>query len=227
MKKWMFYLAMLYVLTGCKKEEVPIAEPKANHLAMLLATEIPAQKVMFNLLKNEDKFRVWQDHFTAKQQNYNVASREWQLIDELKKFNKSGFYDYGSDGKEVATAYFSTAWIQRAGKVFSSDQLYEIAFNINPTPKVEAFYTRLMSPGSTQLNQLNTGSPYNNEAYSDCFCSVGSNYTCPYTTYIYSNRGYIMERHYANCYYNGGKPCDVEGGCGFAGWSLCDGNSCS
>ena len=227
MKKWMMYMAILYVLTGCKKEEAPIVTPRVNHLELLLASEIPAQKVMFNLLKDEEKFQVWQDHFTAKQREFNVESKEWKLIEELKKFNNSSFYKYGSDNKEIATTYFASNWTKRAEKVFSSEQLYQVAFNLNRPQKVEAFYSSMMGPRASQLNQLNPGSPYNNEAYADCFCAVGSGYTCPYSTYVYTNRGYIMERHYATCYYNGVKPCDVEGGCGFAGWSLCDGNICS
>src|SRR5688572_23377602 len=193
MKKWMMYLAILYVLTGCKKEDAPIAAPKINHLATLLSREIPAQKVMFNMLKGEDKFQVWQDHFSAKQQDFNIGSKEWKLIDELMKYNNSRFYNYGSDSREIATTYFAAAWIKRADKVFSSEQIYELAFNINPPQKVEAFYGMLMGPRSGQLNQLNPTSPYNNEAYVDCFCSVGSSYSCPYSTYVYTNRGYVME----------------------------------
>ncbi|HSB94192.1 MAG TPA: bacteriocin fulvocin C-related protein [Flavitalea sp.] len=227
MKKWMLYLAILYVLTGCKKEEAPSAVPKVDHLASLLASEIPAQKVMFNLLKDEDKFQVWQDHLTKKQRELQPGSSQWKLIDELKRFNSSAFYKYGSDSKEIATTYFASAWIKRAEQAFSSEQLYQVAYNLNPPQKVEAFYGRMMGQRGTQLNQLNPGSPYNNEAYADCFCAVGSGYTCPYSTYVYTNRGYIMERHYATCYYNGSKPCDVEGGCGFVGWSLCDGNVCA
>jgi hypothetical protein len=227
MKKWMMCLALLYVLTGCKKEQMPKTDQKPNYRVLLLAKEIPAQKVMFNMLKDEDKFEVWQDHFHLRQQEFSTGSREWKLIEELIRFNKSSYYKYGSDSKEIATTYFSQSWLKRAEKVFTSEKLYEIAFNLNSTPKIKAFYSSLMKPGSSLLNQLNTGSPYNNEAYSDCFCAVGSNYTCPYTTYVYNNRGSFMETHYASCFYYGGKPCDVEGGCGFVGWSLCDGNVCS
>jgi hypothetical protein len=227
MKKWIMCLAILYVLTGCKKEETPLSAPSINHLALLLAKEIPAQKVMFNMLNDEEKYGVWQDHLTAKQRDFVTGSQQWNLIDELKKFNKSGFYKNGSDSKEIATTYFSSGWIKRASKVFSSEQLYQIAYNINPAPKVEAFYSLFMGSGSGDRNQMNPGSPYNNEAFADCFCAVGSGYTCPYTTYVYTTRGYMMELHFASCNYNGSKPCDVEGGCGFVGWSLCDGNSCS
>src|SRR6476620_9459500 len=146
MKKWMMYLAILYVLTGCKKEEAPIETPKVNHLALLLAKEIPAQKVMFNLLSSEDRYQVWQDQFTAKQAEFTADSKEWKLIDELKKFNNSRLYQYSSDSKEIASTYFASAWLKRAEKVFSSDQLYQIAFNINPSTKVEAFYKLLMGP---------------------------------------------------------------------------------
>lgn len=229
MKNWLMVLALLYVLQGCSKEVNPPAEKRAAVLETLAAMDIPAQRVSFSLMPARDRFQVWQDHLQLKLAQADVSSLKWKLISELIQYNSEAFYEDGkNDKKEIAVTLFAVKWLTRAESVFSRQEIYELAFSINPVSREESYLAANFAGTATSVTRLDQNvSPYNDEKYPDCVCAVGSNYTCPYTTYYHTTYGDQMVLNYGSCSYNGSRPCDTEGGCGFLGWQLCDGNTCS
>lgn len=232
MKKWMIYLVLAYVVTGCKKETQPVRaaleEKPASQLAILLAKDVSSQRVMFNMLSNEQKHAVWQEHLEQKLRGLAEGSARWKLVHELIRMNNPLYYQARSDKKEVATTFMADSWLARAREVFPPEEIYEVAYSLNKA-SVDREYYDAQPKGNKMPDQLkyNAGSPYNNEALPDCFCAVGSSFTCPYTLVSYAPGGYSTGTlKYGTCIYNGTVPCDIEGGCGFVGWYLCDGNKC-
>ena len=181
------------------------------------------------MLPSAEKFQIWQQHFEKKRSEFQVGTEEWKLVDELMRFNQVQFYDSVNDRKEIASAYFSKEWLKRAEKVFKAEQVFQIAYSLNSLARERDYFGRYIhSTGSNDVQKLEQpGSPYNNEALPDCICMVGSNYTCPYPTFVMTTMGMVPEIHFARCSYNSSLACDVEGGCGFGGWYLCNGNICS
>ena len=236
MKKYIIFhsifFAMLAVLVGCKKSESLIQPQPGGKLESILKLTGDDQLTAFNMLNGEEKVAIHALHINKYVARKSFNASQKSLIDEVLQFNNSKYYDIRSDAKEAAMTYFAKNWLDRAKTQFSQNEIYTLAFSLDDIELRTAQIVRKsgVTPQSIQLlNQLNPDrSPYNNEALPNCYCSVGSSFTCPtYSAGYTVSKGGNVSVTYGACTYAYTQPCDVEGGCGFIGWSLCDGNRCA
>jgi len=222
---------MLALIVGCKKSESVIQPPATDKLESVLKLTGDDQLTAFNMLSGTEKVAIHTLHINryVARKVFNPVQRN--LIDELVRFNKAEYYDINSDAKEVATTFFAKGWLDRAKGQFSNTEIYTLAFSLDDIELRLAELAKQQnrtSPTGQSLNQLNPDrSPYNIESLPNCFCNVGSSFTCPKYSITYTAPGTTGSVSYSACSYRYTSPCDVEGGCGFGGWYLCDGNKCT
>jgi hypothetical protein len=226
-------LSFFCILFGCKKNDTVIPQVDESKLESILAMAGDDQLTAFNMLRGDEKVAIHELHinkYTARK-SFNPVQKA--LINEFLGFNKSEYYDLHSDAREAAITYFAKSWLDRAKNCFSPDEIYTIAFSLDDIElRVDRMNHQFASnsSGNDLRNQLNPDrSPYNNESLSNCFCNVGSSFTCPQFSFTLGTetKTTAVRVGYAPCSYLYLQPCDTEGGCGFAGWSTCDGNKCA
>jgi hypothetical protein len=191
------------------------------------------QLTAFNMLSGTEKVAIYELHLTKYMARKSFNPIQTGMIREFLQFNKSDYYNIGSDARETAITYFARNWLDRAKRNFSDNEIYTIAFSLDDIElRLDHMLRQSLvnSTGSEPRNQLNPDrSPYNNESLSNCYCSVGSSFTCPQYSFTLgtSEKTTSVRVGYAPCSYLYMQPCDTEGGCGFGGWSICDGNKCT
>lgn len=219
-------------LVACRKTGVPEPVTDRVKLESILRMESDEQRIAFNLLNGREKVALRNLYLENYLIKHSLTGAQQKMVRELIDFNKPQYYDRGSDSREYALQVFAKDWLERAKPVFTTVQLYSIGFSLQDMEeKLERWRSRLAinpaEPGKYQLNP--DRSPYNNESLPNCFCNVGSSFTCPSFSVTYNSKTNSWEStmSYNDCYYVYTSPCDVEGGCGFLGMSTCDGNRCT
>jgi len=220
------------MLFGCKKNETLIRQAPVSKLEAILAMTGDDQLTSFNMLSGEEKVAIHALHINkyAARKSFNPSQEA--LIREFLQFNKGEYYDVSSDARETAITFFARSWLDRAKNSFSNNELYTLVFSLDDIElRLERLSHQLHVNSSSGefMNQMNPDrSPYNNESLANCYCNVGSSFTCPRFSLSYSSetKGSVNVG-YSACSYLYLQPCDTEGGCGFGGWSICDGNKCA
>jgi hypothetical protein len=94
------------VLTGCKKNKC--RKPTKTELPGFVARErnSGSESNVQHAKGEKTNSRYGRIISTSGNRNSQPGSREWKLIEELIGFNKSSYYKYGSDSKEIATTIF-------------------------------------------------------------------------------------------------------------------------
>lgn len=222
------------VLYACQKKESGYYPDTDNlKLEYILQMRGNAQRIAFNLLSNAEKVAIRKLHIHKILADKIMSNDKRSLINQLLAFNKEIYYSGKGDDVEYATMIFEKSWLEKAKQLFSPEDIYTIAYTLNTAQsdvenagmEPDDFSGILIGRTLTDPSR----SPYNNESLPDCNCSVGSSFTCPKTTITYdegSNK-WIVSVGYNPCTYVHATACDVEGGCGFMGWHICDGNKCS
>src|SRR6478735_861637 len=225
-------LSLFCMLFGCKKNESLIRQAPLGKMEAILAMTGDDQLTSFNMLSGEEKSAIHALHINkyAARKSFNPSQKA--LIREFLQFNKGEYYDIRSDASETAITFFASSWLDRAKNSFSNNEIYTIAFSLDDIElRLDHLehQSQVNSLNEESMNQMNPDrSPYNNESLANCYCNVGSSFTCPRFSLSYSaeNKGSVNVG-YSPCSYLYTQPCDTEGGCGFGGWSICDGNRCT
>ena len=226
-------LSCICTLFGCKKTDAVSVPTTSGKFESILAMNGTDQLTAFNMLSGNEKVAIHELHITRYMGRKSFNPTQTGLIREFLEFNKSDYYDISSDAKETATTFFAKNWLDRARKNFSDNEIYTIAFSLDDIELRIARMEResvVNSTGTEPRYQLNPDrSPYNIESLANCYCSVGSSFTCPQYSFTLGtdNKTTSVRVGYAPCSYLYMQPCDTEGGCGFGGWSTCDGNRCA
>jgi hypothetical protein len=208
--------------------------PRSNQskLEAILAMTGDDQLTAFNMLPGEEKVAIHALHISRYASRKSFSATQQALIREFLQFNKSEYYDLRSDARETAITYFAKSWLDRAKTCFTANELYTLVFSLDDIEQRLARMSHQYASNSTggdSRNQMNPDrSPYNIESLSNCFCNVGSSFTCPQYSFTLGtdNKTTSVKVGYSPCSYLYLQPCDTEGGCGFGGWSTCDGNKC-
>jgi len=237
MKKSLVLYAMiascLCMMFGCNKADSLVTENRPGKLEAILAMSGDDQLTAFNMLSGQEKVAIHELHINRYASRKSFNPTQTGLIREFLQFNKGEYYDLSSDARETAITYFAKNWLDRAKKIFSDNEIYTIAFSLDD---IEQRLDRMARQSIVNVNgtepryQLNPDrSPYNNESLGNCYCSVGSSFTCPQFSFTLGadNKTTSVRVGYSPCTYLYLQPCDTEGGCGFGGWSTCDGNKCA
>lgn len=227
-------MAAMVILISCRKTDAGPMNTEPLKLTSVLKMSGDEQLTAFNMLSPSEKVAVRKLHINKYQARKHFNDTQTAMINEFLEFNKPGYYAAGSDEREYAITFFAKDWLQRAVGTFKNHELYTLVFSLDDIElRMPAKWDKLpvVAPVADESKrQLNPDrSPYNNESLPNCFCSVGSSFTCPEFGFKYNptTKSSEISVQYGSCTYAYTSPCDVEGGCGFGGWSTCDGNRCS
>jgi hypothetical protein len=237
MKKYLILytvtLSCICLLIGCKKNDALVQQVPQQKLEAILAMTGDDQLTAFNMLSGEEKVAIHALHINRYAARKSFSREQTGLISEFLEYNKSEYYDLTSESRESAITFFARSWLDRAQSKFTKNEIYTIAFSLDDIEQRLDQMAKLSltsQPGADSRNQMNPDrSPYNNESLGNCYCSVGSSFTCPQYSFVFGTdeRATSFKVGYSACSYLYLQPCDTEGGCGFGGWSTCDGNKCA
>lgn len=193
-------------MASCSKQtQSPVIQPEDGSMKKIQAvqnlSDVTAQRMAFSLFTPDEKVLFWKEHIASFVRENNLNQEQLQLINEISSKVTPRLYT----DKKFASIFKVTVidpWLVKASKTFDNTEIFQIGFN----------------PGRdlTNLSKIKS-----NFVTRDCKCAVGSKFTCYKVTV-----GYPPSITYGKCS-NVKHNCNIlNGGCGFAGASDCDGDHC-
>ncbi len=138
MKNLIFGLFLLFI-TSCSTENESLNESKTSRIQEIKNEKnIAVQRVMYNLLTPDEKYRLWSEKIDNIIKDKNLNIEQVSLIKEVKsKLNKNYFDDsYTDDNKEIFKVVYLKEFFKKAKANFSDDFIYLNFYTIN-TSRVE------------------------------------------------------------------------------------------
>jgi len=196
---------ILIFLSSCVKQTVvpntyTLNDSEKKIQALQKLPDIMSQRMAFTLLTSEEKALYWNIHIFNFVNCNNFNHEQLYLINEMSSKISARLY---SDKRYVAIFKVTDIdpWLQKATKVFSNTEIFQLAFNYsNNLVKTK--------PSNSNLKQSN------------CYCEVGSNFTC------YNIVTWPPHITYGNCTATRQVCTLTENGCGYLATGDCNGNHC-
>ncbi len=195
----------LIIITSCLKQTnvpnyITLNDTENKIKAWENLPDVLSQRMAFGLLTPDEKAFFWNRHISNFVNSNNFNHKQLDLINEMCSKITARLY---SDNKYAIIFKVTDIdpWIEKASKVFSDTEIFQLAFNYN-------------------TNLIQFLAPKNNFKNSNCDCEIGSNFTC------YKVVSWPPKVTYGNCTATRQTCIISEGGCGFLATGNCDGNHC-
>lgn len=160
MKKHLFYLAVLIstVISCTHDSGIEKKSSESRISEVLTETNYSTQKIMYSLLNEQEKFKIWNDKIDTILANKNLTKKQSELIQELKNNLSINLFKDGvvNDEREIFKSIFVTSFLKKTINVFNED------FIIN-----NFYYITENSANATRSSEL-----------PDCTCNIGSMWSC-------------------------------------------------
>ena len=232
-------IAALMYLTGCD-QQTDIPDPATAAVLAVQDLDAPTErKLAYRLLSDREKDELWSTRLREIASFDGLTPSQRSLVRELESF----FATYDGWGQELVghrlerVNAFEDQWVRRAMDVFSGEQIYAIAYDIQAASNLTDDIT-VRLPESLTVSASDSGGTvsdasrlFSSEVVQngsrECICRVGSAWTCPYnkcTVGVPSNCTVeygVCSRKLGDC------TDDTPGGCGFGLLSRCDGDTCN
>ncbi|MES2276868.1 MAG: bacteriocin fulvocin C-related protein [Bacteroidota bacterium] len=191
-----------FFFTECKKNTVSTSNTDTTAPELVVTAQntlnvesvkgLPNQdlkKIAYGLLKPIERYLLWVDNIKVASANFTPQQK--LLTVELIAFLTPQLFDKPDLG---GAASFREQWLTKAKKIFTADQIKDLAYNIYSSTDQKA-----------QLSVNQEGPKLNK-----CNCNTGSNYSCGGATFCPN------DFDHADC------RDPSSWGCGFVGLWACD-----
>lgn len=146
MKKFVFIFLVAFTIFSCTKDEIKgtndVLSKDVNLLKIKNFSEIKDvnnQKVVYSLLNESEKFKIWNDKLETVLKNEKFNSKQKKLILDLKKELKTVVF---SDDDNAYKAYFKNIFVKNylieLQVSFSRNEIENIFYNINSSERVDS-----------------------------------------------------------------------------------------
>ena len=125
MKNVLFLIVSL-VLFSCSKEQTEEHETSKKRIASVLSEkDFETQKLMYSMLKKEEKREIWVNKIDVLINDSRMNSNQRELLIELRgHISNEIFSEVKNDRKEIFKNIFINDFLKRAQKEFSNEFLY-------------------------------------------------------------------------------------------------------
>lgn len=156
MKKIIFFIAMISILTSCSEESV-----NQEKIAQLNATtEANVQRLMFNEFSKEEKLTFWVQRIQLMLEDDSLNQEQKNLLNELIDKLNPTIFDVSlpdNEERELFINVYLVDYINRAKKLFNNQYLDDNFY----TFRIVRFLGEVEEVGDI-----------------DCACKIGSYFTC-------------------------------------------------
>ncbi|GEM54013.1 hypothetical protein B0A58_03540 [Flavobacterium branchiophilum NBRC 15030 = ATCC 35035] len=204
MKKLMFLFAfIMFTFLSCSDNEnansqnsAQIVNTKINEV--LKEKNIISQKIMYNLLSKEDKFKIWNDRLTKIIHNDKLTEQQLNLLNDLKSQLSVSLFNNDSmnDNREIFKNVYIKTFLKKSIAVFSEEFIYNNFYTLSNKSNDQIISREIVL-------ENNIVGPK-----SKCTCNIGSIWSC-------SGLG--------TCRRSDCEPTQNWGGCGFLMFFDCNG----
>lgn len=162
MKKVIFGLIVslaLFNLISCSdNNEIERTSSNKRISQVLNEKNYTTQKIMYSLLNEEEKLKIWNDKIENILQKNNLTKEQSDLIYELKNNISLNLFKDGerNDEREIFKSIFVKNFLKKTVNVFSEDFIVSNFYYINE----------------------NTAKAVPIDDLSDCTCNIGSMWSC-------------------------------------------------
>lgn len=216
------------LLAGCDTRSDELDSAAARYVMNM---DGQAQRLAFNLLTPDERALMWSIRLTelrsavptANLGKHASVTRE-QLFDEFVHVatDADNFKVPRSTSDSIRLSTWFGSWLNRAEKVFTAAEVYNIAFSAHQRSSLsDTTGLPSSSPVSSKSSQFSNKSMLDRNCR-DCCCSVGSSWTCYKPSLSWKDFGI----QYGECTdgFNCHEPSSL--GCGGGFLQSCDGSSC-
>jgi hypothetical protein len=134
MKKIFLTLSISVLLfCSCSNNETSDVQNSETKIsAVLNEKNYESQKVMYQMLSAEDKFKIWQDKIDEAINNDDLNKNQIILLNEIKsKLLVIYFEDSKSDEKEIFKNVYLKNYLEKCQKEFEYNYFYKTFFTLN------------------------------------------------------------------------------------------------
>ena len=159
---------LTFVLIGCSDTQEAKVVDQSKFDAVLLLKDQELNDA-YNALTDLERTTMWNQKLESNLANSDFTSKQRQLIQELIDINNNM-----TNLSEVDLRGFEKNWVEKAEKIFNTEQIKKIAFQLKAKNEIITKNDDTSSAGRIQTEDPN---------HRSCNCNAGSLYSCDTPTY--------------------------------------------